>query len=109
MRPAQWSRQCRDNWLIRERDGELDHPAQVLLPEAPPVVAGKLLGQGRQDFLAVPGPLAGQHLRMDALADAPEQQCQLRIDRRGGALVRRLYQCPNVAQQRRRCCGRCYG
>lgn len=78
---------CRDNWFLGERGGEFDHTAQILLPKAAPIVAGKLLGQDRQDFFPVPGSLAGQHLRMDALADAPEQQGQFRIDRRGDALA----------------------
>ena len=63
MRPAQLSRQCRDNWFVRKGDGKLDHPAQVLLPKPSPVVTGKLFSQGRQDFLAVPGPLPSQHIR----------------------------------------------
>ncbi|KAG0927626.1 hypothetical protein G6F31_017989 [Rhizopus arrhizus] len=92
-----------------QRGGELHHAAQVLVREAAPVVAHKLRRQGRQDFLAVPGPLAGQHLRMDALADTPEQQGQFGIDRQDGALPRRLNQCPNVAQQRRRRCGGRHG
>ncbi|WP_220136205.1 hypothetical protein [Citrobacter freundii] len=49
------------------------------------------------------------HLRVDALADAPVEHRQLAIHRRGGALPRRLNQYPNVAQQRRRRCGRCHG
>jgi hypothetical protein len=88
---------CRDNWLLGESGGELDHPAQILFPEPAPVVPRELRGQGRQDFLAVPRPLPCQHFRMDALADTPEQQGQFGIDRRRGVLVRRLDQCPNVA------------
>ncbi|WP_458376774.1 hypothetical protein [Pseudomonas pergaminensis] len=38
-----------------------------------PIIAGKLLGQGRHDYLAISGPLPGQHLRRDALPDAPQQ------------------------------------
>lgn len=41
MRPAQLSRQCHDNWPIRESDGELDHLAHVLLPEPTSVVPRK--------------------------------------------------------------------
>ena len=55
--------------------------------------------QDRQDFLALPGPLPGQDFRIDALAEAPEQQGPLGIDRPGSTLLRHLDQCPNLAQQ----------
>ena len=40
---------------LRVSGRELHHPAQVLIREAAPVVADKLLGQGWHDFLAVLG------------------------------------------------------
>jgi hypothetical protein len=92
--------------LVREGGGELHHAAQVLDRKAAAVLLHQLRRQGGHDFLAVVGPAPVQDLRMDALADAPVEHRQLAIHRRGGALARRFDQRPNVAQQRRRRCGR---
>src|SRR5690606_30748196 len=95
-----------ENSLVGEGGGELHHPAQVLLGKAAAVLLHQLRRQVRQDFLAIGAPAPVQDLRTDSLADAPVKHRQLAIHRRGGALARRLDQCPDVAQQRRRCCWR---
>jgi len=93
-------------WLMPAARSATENPRDVWKRSYPPHCSicncarrpRQVARQGRQDFLAVPGSPTGQHFRMDALADAPEQQGQLGINRRGGALPRRLDLRPNVAR-----------
>jgi hypothetical protein len=80
VRPAQLSRQRRDNWLVREGGRELHHATQAFLRTSVAVVPGELSSQGRHDLLTIPGTFARQDFHMDPSPDTPEKQGQLAVD-----------------------------
>ena len=81
MRPAQLSPQCGDNRRIREGLGELHHPAQVLLPKAPPELRLQLSPQRGDNLGAILRPLLLEDVLADPRADLPVERGQPGIDR----------------------------
>ena len=83
MRPAQLPTQCVDNLLSLEYLSKAQHVAQILGAETAPVFYLQLSRQRRDNLLAVASARALEHFGADALTNAPVEQRQNRIDRRG--------------------------
>src|SRR6266446_67122 len=73
MRPAQFSRQCRENLSIRKCLRELRHPEQVLLREPPTKLRHQFSRQCRGMCLARSAdiPVRSNGLRGEAVANRP--------------------------------------
>jgi hypothetical protein len=80
--PGQITRQRRDNFRIRERFGELDHPTKSLFGVARPELGGQLSRQRRDNSLTVSGPLILENILPNTCTDVPVEANQRRIEPR---------------------------
>jgi hypothetical protein len=99
MGPTQLSPQCRDNLGIGKYLRELDHPAQVLLPETTPEPFLQLSPQRGDNLGAVLGPALFQDVLANASADLPVQRRECDVGGLGELPPRRFDQPADVEGQ----------
>ena len=99
MRPAQLSRQRRDNLGIREGVRELHHSPEVLLGESSSVRFDQLSRPRSDNPLSVFRPLTLQYFFVDPLPDLPVENRQAGVDRNGHSRARLFDHPADVGQQ----------
>src|SRR3977135_2445481 len=99
VRPTQLSPQCGDNLLVGKGLGKLDHPAQILFGIAATVLGDQLSRQRGDNLFPIGGAFAVQHLQMDALTDAPIEDCESYVDSSGSLPARILNQGTDLDHQ----------
>ena len=85
--------------MIRERLGELDHAEKVVDGKPLPVLGGQLSGQRPDNLLPLFGAFLLKNFATDAVADAPIEQHQRRIDGSRRGIAGLLDEGANVRQQ----------
>jgi hypothetical protein len=98
--PAQLSRQCRDNSIVRKIVGELHHPEEVRPTPTPPEPLGELPCEPTDYSFPVRRSRPVQNILTDALADAPIQHYELTVDCDRRARPGSLDQPCHIAEQR---------
>lgn len=97
MAPTQLLRQCRNNSLIGEQLGQLDHSKQVETTKACAVIVSQLACQRCHYLFAVLRAFLLQYRFPNPGTNPPIQADERRVDRASGLVARRFDQRPDVA------------